>query len=157
MGLFKKEGGPDPASIKKVEALLSSNLGIPVNLGAGKCNFKWGSSQLEIELRKKDEALGHPETLAIYAYVLFAAPYDESIYRYLMTESNTPYIEWQVDEQTLKDESVVQTVTCGTYMLMSTVTQENIDFLLAIVAQCAVSWDYKLQMRFGGYRAEEII
>lgn len=156
MGLFKKEGEVDPASIKKVEALLSSNLEIPVKLDSGALSFKWGATRLEVELLGKDEALGYPETLAIYANVLMAAPYDETIYRYLMTEANTSYIKWQVQEQALDDGSVVQTVTCGTSILMSTITQENLDFLLAIVAQCAFSWNYKLKMSFGGYLAEEM-
>lgn len=154
MGLFKKQGGPDPESTKKVQDLLNSIGEGEFNLDSDVWHFGYGSSSLDIQLHGKDDNLGFPETLSIWAYVLLDAPYDDEIYRYLMTDANTDFIKWQVSEREGAENKV--SVICGTSMLMSTVTDENLDFLLGQVAGCADLWDDKLKERFGGYRVEDM-
>ena len=154
MGLFKKKGGPDAESIKKVQALLNSIVGGDSDPDSDGWHIGYGSSVVNIQLYGKDENLGFPETLSIWAYVLLDAPYDEAIYRYLMTDANTDYIRWQVSEREGAEGKV--SVICGTSMLMSTVTDENLDFLLGQVAGCADLWDDNLKERFGGNRFEDM-
>ena len=154
MGLFKKKGGPDPESTKKVQALLNSIVGGDSDPDSDGWHIGYGSSIVNIQLYGEDENLGFPETLSIWAFVLLDAPYDDAIYRYLMTDANTDYIRWQVSEREGADGKV--SVICGTSMLMSTVTDENLDFLLGQVAGCADLWDDKLKERFGGYRFEDM-
>ena len=154
MGLFKKKGRPDPESTKKVQAILNSIVGGDFNLDSDGWHIGYGSSFVNIQLYGEDDNLGFPETLSIWAYVLLDAPYDDAIYRYLMTDANTNYIRWQVSEREGADGKV--SVICGTSMLMSTVTDENLDFLLGQVAGCADLWDDKLKERFGGYRVEDL-
>ena len=155
MGLLKRNWGPDPESIKKILAILNSIGGKEFYLNSDGWNINYGSSSLNIQLHGKDENSGFPETLSILAYVLFDAPYDDGIYRYLMTDAVTAYIRWQVVADGKSNQKV--SVFCGTSMLMSTVTHENLDFLLGQVAVCADLWDDKLKERFGGYRFEDLV
>jgi len=151
MGLFKKKGGPDPASTKKVQTLLSSIFEIEAASDTNDWGIPLGSSVVIVELFGEDEELEFPETLSIWAAVLIA-PYDDAIYRYLMVDANTSYIKWQVGD---RDDDGNMAVMCGTSMLMSTVTEENLGFVVTQVALCADLWDDKLKERFGGYRYED--
>ena len=153
MGLFKKKGGPDPASTKKVQTLLSSIFEIEVPSDTNEWGIPLGSSLIACMLLGRDEELEHPETLSIMAHVLFDAPYDDDIYRYLMMDANTSYIKWQVGD---RDDDGNMAVACGASMLMSTVTEENLGFVMTQVALCADLWDDKLKERFGGYRYEDM-
>jgi hypothetical protein len=135
------------ANREKVEGLLSSWFGEQTP-GLDVWQIDIGPSLVIVELYGEDEELGFPETLSIGANLLSDVPFDDAIYGYLMTDANMPYIKWLVGEREDNGDNV--SIFCGTAMLMSTVTQENLDFVVAQVINCAEFWGDKLKERFGG-------
>ena len=62
-----------------------------------------------------------------------------------MTEADTPYVKWQIAR---KENEM--TVTCVIQMPMLAITEDNLNFALTTVAECADSWGEILKERFGG-------
>lgn len=136
----------DPKSKEKVEVLLSSWEGSPVTLNSESIwGFAFESTVVEVKLLPKNTGSDDQESLKIFGFALVQAPYDEEIYCCLMTEADTPYVKWQIAR---KENEM--TVTCVIQMPMLAITEDNLNFALTTVAECADSWGEILKERFGG-------